>query len=126
MATFTEELYERLQPFERTLRTAYYANYVMSVPSGTGKELTAIYNEIYGTDRVWANCPKCLLDLSKRIGEHYFAYQTSLGLHPETVDTVVKKFNHTKPVEAQEPEKPKPAQPKKNKSAKKKSNGKKG
>lgn len=102
MATFNEEIYERLQPFERTLRTAYYADYVMSVPSGTGKELTEIYNEIYGTDRKWSNCPRCLLELAKRIGEHYFKHQTELGLHPETVDTVVKVYNHTKPSEKQE------------------------
>lgn len=140
MANFNEELYQRLQPYERTLRTAYYANYVMSVPNGTGKELTAIYNEIYSTDRQWSNCPKCLLELAKRIGEHYFAHQTALGMHPEEVDRVVKVFNKSKPAEKQEVEEPevtevneemtevnepKP-QPKKNKKPNKKSNGKKG
>lgn len=138
MANFNENIYERLQPHERTLRTAYYANYVMSVPSSVGKELTEIYNEIHETDRKWNNCSKCLLDLAKRLGEHYFKYQTDLGMHPETVDTVVKVFRHTKPAEEQqqpaeepkqepveEPKKPQPQKPK-NKSKNKKSNGKKG
>lgn len=129
MAKFNEDIYQRLVQHERTLRTAYYANYVISVPSFVGKELTDIYNEIYDTDRKWSNCSKCLLELAKRIGEHYFAYQTELGMHPEEVDRVVKTFKHTpkqempvepenKPVETSEPVEQKKPQPKK-KNAKK-------
>lgn len=126
MANFTEDIYNRLVPHERTLRTAYYANYVLSVPSFVGKELTDIYNEIYNTDRKWLNCSRCLLDLAKRIGEHYFAYQTELGMHPEEVDVVVKTFNRSvqQKAEQQKEEQPKPVEkkpaPKKKSTPKKK------
>lgn len=115
MINFNEDIYLKLKPYERYLRTSYYASYIMSMTMNEAKELTSIYNELYETNRQFTNCSKCLLDLAKRLGEHYFKYQESLGMHPEDVDKVVKVYNHTpsQPTEEKK-EQPKPkAKPKK-------------
>lgn len=88
MNKFNEEIYNRLQPYERTLRTAYYANYVMTVPVADGREIFEIFNEMFDETKRYSNCPKCMLNVAKRIGEVYFRHQTELGMKPEEVDTV--------------------------------------
>ena len=74
----TNETYNRLKKFERTLTTAYRANYVISLSYRDSDELTSIYNETYHQSKKTSRCTKCLLEVAKRLGKDYFDYQAKI------------------------------------------------
>ena len=96
------ELYEQLKQYEQYLYTAYYSNYVRSMPTSSANELQQIYHKLGNQRTINLNCNKCVYDLCKELGNLYFNYKPEVIVEqvepqePQTKDAPEQSKN-TKP-----------------------------
>ena len=72
----TKEQYERLQPYEKNLKSAYKNSYVHMTASDFNK-VAEIYKDITGTalTKSQMGCNTCRLNALKKLGEMYVEYE---------------------------------------------------
>ena len=76
----TQEIFERLNKFEKVLSNAVRCDFVR-VSSLDFCEIAGIYAQLFGVELTQRqkNCNTCRLNALKKVGEEYFAYQQELA-----------------------------------------------
>ena len=115
----TEEVYQRLKPFEKHLRRAYYGNYLYGINKADYDIIFAAYRELGGKEGLWYTCNVCLLKLLKIMGGLYYPYAAIKGtenhkLPDEVVEAVLMEpiGDEKQEEEKQDEEKPVEEKPK--------------
>ena len=73
--TLTQEMRERLKPYERNLYTATYERWARMSSVAEYNAVYAAYVYLTGDRAVNRNCQACLLDMLALVGRSYFAEQ---------------------------------------------------
>jgi hypothetical protein len=72
----TQEQHDKLKKYEQYLETAYYHDYVRTLPMSDAIKMNEIYNELTGRKQN-VTCGKCVLQLCKTLGKLYFEYKNN-------------------------------------------------
>ena len=83
--TLTPEQRAVLQPHERHLHSAVYADYVVALSTTAATELFNVYNAVFAANEVNKHCGVCVLKVCKRLGTLYYADEqpTAAATAPE-------------------------------------------
>lgn len=71
----TQEQRATIQPYERHLHSAVYADYVVALSSTAATALFEVYNTVYHANEMNKQCAQCVLKVCKRLGALYYAEQ---------------------------------------------------
>lgn len=75
-AILTPEQRATLEPHERHLHSAVYADYVVALSTTAATDLFNVYNKVFAANEVNKHCAQCVLRVCKRLGTLYYAEQT--------------------------------------------------
>ena len=69
--SFSASQLSLLRRLEEYLHSAVYANYIRALPMRDAKLLVELYEQKFHQS-VNLNCPRCMLDVCKQLGESYY------------------------------------------------------
>lgn len=76
----TQEIFERLKPYEEKLYTAYYCQFVRLTEPNAKKELAKIYKEYTGEEgNIMNGCTRCVLNGIRLLAKPYFEMKKALA-----------------------------------------------
>lgn len=76
----TQEIFEKLKPYEEKLYTAYYCQFVRLTEPNAKQELAKIYKEYTGEDgNIMNGCTRCVLNGIRLLAKPYFEMKKALA-----------------------------------------------
>lgn len=91
MREFTQQDYEKLQPFEAHLNRGYYGKYYYALRRNEFNRLVEIYRDLGLTQAMDYSCGRCILQLTSTLGKIYFEYKQKMEDSPEPPKNTSKR-----------------------------------
>lgn len=91
MREFTQQDYEKLQPFEAHLNRGYYGRYYYALRRSDFNKLVEVYRSLGMTQAMDYSCGRCILTLTSTLGRVYFEYKKKMEENPEPAKNAKKR-----------------------------------